>query len=69
VRVADLIEASESRATSGSGYSRPGNDEGRIERVDFPKIDVDGLDLHVLRGVAGSLRAQRIRHGDAGERP
>lgn len=31
-----------------------------IERVDFLKIDVEGLDLHVLRGAAGALQAQRI---------
>ncbi len=31
-----------------------------IERVDFLKIDVEGLDLHVLRGAVRALQAQRI---------
>lgn len=44
-----------------------------IEHVDFLKIDVEGLDLHVLRGAARSLQAQRIgavqfEYGDAWQR-
>jgi FkbM family methyltransferase len=36
-------------------------DEAQIDRVDFLKIDVEGYELHVLRGAHKSLGAQKIQ--------
>lgn len=35
-------------------------DAREIEHVDFLKVDVEGLDLHVLRGAERALREQRV---------
>jgi FkbM family methyltransferase len=35
--------------------------EGRLPRVDFLKVDVEGADLGVLRGAADTIRSQRPR--------
>lgn len=73
----DFFEEPDAGQTSSlaAGFSRPTAErrkvatvtvdqllvDHQVDVVDYLKIDAEGYDLHVLRGAAASLRAQRIR--------